>query len=261
MTQVPSTGRQYLTEQQYATDRNLAARQAVYRFQVPHRHFWNETLELAALRGDETVLDVGCGNGAYLGALAQRGHRGLVVGMDLSAGMLAAARTRSSDAQLMLGDAQTLPFADATFDVVLAMHMLYYLPDRPLGIRELRRVTRPEGVTLVVTNSERHLREIDDLIVGAAGRSLPSNRLAFTLESGEAELRESYRRVDRYDMPSELVITEVEPVVEYVRSMRAFVTDDRLGPVLDEVRNGVAGKIADSGDLRVHTGAGCFVCR
>jgi SAM-dependent methyltransferase len=261
VTQVPSTGREYLTEQQYATDRNLAARQAIYRFQVPRRHFWNETLDLARLRGDETVLDVGCGNGAYLGALAQRGHRGLVVGMDLSPGMLAAASGRSSDAQLMLGDAQALPFDDATFDVVLAMHMLYHLPDRALGIRELRRVTRPDGVTLVVTNSDSHLREIDELVVGAAGRSLPSNRLTFTLESGEPELREAFRHVDRYDMPSELVITEVEPVVDYVRSMRAFVTDDQLGPVLDEVRNGVAARLAETGALRVRTAAGCFVCR
>jgi hypothetical protein len=112
-----------------------------------------------------------------------------------------------------------------------------------------------------VTNSDSHLREIDELVVGAAGRSLPSNRLTFTLESGEPELREAFRHVDRYDMPSELVITEVEPVVDYVRSMRAFVTDDQLGPVLDEVRNGLAARLAEAGALRVHTAAGCFVCR
>jgi ubiquinone/menaquinone biosynthesis C-methylase UbiE len=261
VTHFPSTARAYLTTQQYATDANLAARQAIYRFQQPRRHVWNETLDLAGLGGDEAVLDVGCGNGSYLGALAQRQHGGLVVGMDLSPGMLAAAGTRSPGARLMLGDAQTLPFADGSFDVVLAMHMLYHVPDRALGIRELRRVMRAEGVTLVVTNSDHHLREIDEIVVAAAGRSLPSNRLTFTLESGEPELRAVFEHVDRRDMASELVITEVEAIVEYVQSMRAFVSDDQLGPVLDEVRTRVAGKIAERGALRVRTAAGCFVCR
>jgi len=59
-----------------------------------------------------------------------------------------------------------------------------------------------------VTNSNRHLREIDNIAVAAAGRSLPSNRLTFTMESGEPELREGFAHVERHDMPSELVITE-----------------------------------------------------
>jgi ubiquinone/menaquinone biosynthesis C-methylase UbiE len=261
VTQFPSTARDYLTKQQYATDANLAARQAIYRFQQPRRHVWNETLDLAGLRGDEAVLDVGCGNGSYLGALAQRQHGGVVVGVDLSPGMLAAAGTRSPRAHLVLGDAQTLPFADRSFDVVLAMHMLYHVPDRALGIRELRRAMRPDGVALVVTNSDQHLREIDEIVVAAAGRSLPSNRLTFTLESGEPELRATFANVARYDMASELVITEVEPIVSYVQSMRAFVSDDQLAPVLDNVRSRVAAKIAERGALRVRTAAGCFVCR
>ena len=255
------TGRRYITEEQYATDGNLAARQAIYRFQQPRRVLWQDTLDLAGLRGDEAVLDAGCGNGSYLAALAQRQHRGLVVGMDLSPGMLDAARTRSPAAPLMLGDAQMLPFSDAAFDVVLAMHMLYHVADRSRGIHELRRGLRDGGGALVVTNSGSHLSEIDEIVVAAAGRSLPSNRLTFTLESGEVELRARFDRVERHDMPSELVITEVEPVVEYVRSMRAFVTDDQLAPVLDEVRRRVADEIARGGAFRVRTAAGCFVCR
>jgi hypothetical protein len=112
-----------------------------------------------------------------------------------------------------------------------------------------------------VTNSSRHLREIDNIAVAAAGRSLPSNRLTFTMESGEPELREGFAHVERHDMPSELVITEVEPVVEYIHSMRAFVADDELGPVLDEIRSRVTDVLERDGAFRVRTAAGCFVCR
>jgi ubiquinone/menaquinone biosynthesis C-methylase UbiE len=260
VTDAVSTGRYYLTEQQYKDDGNLAARQSIYAYQQPHVNLWARALDLAEMDGSEAVLDVGCGNGSYLGALGERRHRGLVAGMDLSPGMLDAAHARTSHRPLLLADAQMLPFTAGSFDVVLAMHMLYHVPDRALGIRELRRVLRDDGVLLVVTNSNEHLRELDDIVRAAAGRSLPSNGLTFTLESGEPELREAFTRVERHDMPSELVITDVEPVVAYVSSMHAFVAEDALGPVLDELRRRVSETISH-GALRVRTAAGCFVCR
>lgn len=57
-------------------------------------------LDLAALGGSETVADADCGNGAYLAELARRGHAGPVLGIDLSAGMLHAARSRAPAAAL-----------------------------------------------------------------------------------------------------------------------------------------------------------------
>lgn len=148
--------RTYITECQYATDANLAARQSLYRFQTPGIVPWRSALGLAALRGDERVLDVGCGNGLYLRALHDALHRGVVVGVDLSRGMLRSAASRSGRAELVLADAQAVPFPDDSFDVALAMHMLYHVPDRGMAIAELRRVVRSDGVVLVVTNSLEH---------------------------------------------------------------------------------------------------------
>src|SRR5215831_8272720 len=120
--------RDYLTGVQYASDANLAARQSIYRFLQPPIRVVPWAIDLADLRGDERVLDVGCGNGLYLGELAARRHRGPVVAVDLSPGMLDAARRRSPTA-LVVGDAQHLPFGDGALDCVLAMHMLYHVPD------------------------------------------------------------------------------------------------------------------------------------
>jgi trans-aconitate methyltransferase len=88
------TDRSYLTAVQYRTDANLAARQGIYAYQRPRLDLPAAVLGLARLRGEETVADVGCGNGAYLAELAGRGHAGPVLGMDLSAGMVSAARSR-----------------------------------------------------------------------------------------------------------------------------------------------------------------------
>lgn len=68
------TDRSCLQDIQYRTDANLAARQSIYAYQRPRLDLPPLVLDLAALRGGETVADVGCGNGAYLAELAQSGH-------------------------------------------------------------------------------------------------------------------------------------------------------------------------------------------
>jgi ubiquinone/menaquinone biosynthesis C-methylase UbiE len=253
--------RSYVAEVQYKNDANLAARQAIYRFQSPPRTINGEALDLAGLKGHERVLDVGCGNGLYLAALAVRGHAGAIAAMDLSPGMLAAARPRNPKAALLRGDAQHLPFPDDAFDASLAMHMLYHVPDRALAIREVRRVTKPGGVVLAVTNSDLHLKELGDLFESVAGEPLPSNRLSFSLESGGAELAAAFESVTRVDLDSALVVTEVEPVLDYLRSTRGFVSGDRFDGTLDEIAARVQHAIDTDGAFRIRTFAGCFVCR
>jgi GMP synthase-like glutamine amidotransferase/SAM-dependent methyltransferase len=88
------------------------------------------------------VLDVGCGTGRALPALAGAGA-GLVIGVDVTPEMLAVARTRA--ATLVVGDAARLPLAGASVDAVFAAGLVTHLADPVAGLRELARVTRPGG--------------------------------------------------------------------------------------------------------------------
>lgn len=263
-----SIDRRYLTEQQYANDRNLAARQSIYSYQRPHIDLGGRSIDLAELCGDERLLDVGCGNGAYLATLRARRHRGLICGADLSVGMVQCAR-RATDGPLVVCDAQAVPFDDDAFDVTFAMHMLYHVPDRALALDELRRVLRPDGVALVVSNFESHLRELDDLLVASASATVGVDRLAdrsssrFNMDDGAAELEAAFGSVRAHPFLSELVLTDIEPVVSYARSMGAWVadTEHELDAVIPELERRVAATIATEGAFRVRTAAGCFVCR
>ena len=148
---VNGTSRDYIAHQ-YGDDRNLAARQSIYSFQQPRLDLHGSSLDLAELTGDESILDVGCGNGRYLSELQTRGHRGIVCGADLSAGMLRTARSAAGDDPLLLSDAQALPFALGF--VRRRAHDAHAVPrarSRP-AIGEIRRVVRPGGVALVLTN-------------------------------------------------------------------------------------------------------------
>ena len=90
----PWADRAYLRDVQYRTDANLAARQSIYSHQHPHIDLQGSVIDLAAPAAGETICDVGCGNGTYLAELARRAFTGRVLGLDLSLGMLAAARDR-----------------------------------------------------------------------------------------------------------------------------------------------------------------------
>jgi ubiquinone/menaquinone biosynthesis C-methylase UbiE len=268
---VSGTSRDYIA-QQYGDDQNLATRQSIYSFQHPRLDLHGSSIDLAELTGDESILDVGCGNGRYLSELGARSHHGFVCGADLSAGMLQTARPAAGDAPLLVSDAQALPFASASFDVALMMHMLYHVPDRARAICEIRRVVRPGGVALVLTNSERHFKELDELLIECAAATIGASRVhdrtsltRFKIEDGGEELEAVFGDVTLHRFESELVIDAPEPVVAYAKSMGMFVIDRRgdgeLDAVVVELERRVAEKIAADGAFRITTACGCFVCR
>ena len=260
------SGRKYLTDTQYADDRNLRSRQSIYGYQQPLIDIWGRAYELAGIEGEETLLDVGCGNGRYLTEFRRRGHRGTAIGLDLSVGMLTSVDATGRCA----ADAEAIPARDACVDVTLAMHMLYHVPDRAAAVAELRRVTRPGGVLVVCTNSESHLREFDSLldesataVTGDEHRAIGMLLVTHTLENGAPVLEAAFGTVERHDFVSELVVTDVEPLVNYAASMRAFLSDrdDEVAAILDEVRRRAQARIDRDGAFRIRTHSGCFVCR
>jgi SAM-dependent methyltransferase len=251
----PWTDQSYLRESQYKTDLNLAARQSIYAYQQPPVDLARETLELARLDGQETVTDVGCGNGRYLAELARRGHTGPVLGVDMSPGMLLAARNQAPAAGLLVADAMALPVRDAAAGLTLAMHMLYHVPEPEHAVRELRRITRPGGQVIVGLNGADHLRELRGLIAEALaglGRPPVQPRERIGLDQGERLLSSRFTSVARHDFVSQLRVPDAEPIAAYVRSR---VPD--AGPLAEAVLGRLP---ADPARFPITTHSGCLVC-
>ena len=104
------------------------------------------------------VVDVGCGTGRALPALRQAvGSDGAVIAADLTPEMLAQARPQAAAARaaLVLADARTLPFADASADALFAAGLINHLPDPEAGLGELARVTRAGGLLVLFHPSGR----------------------------------------------------------------------------------------------------------
>jgi len=131
-----------------------------------------EYLDKIAWRGDERVLDVGCGLGLFLIGAAKRLSTGRAVGIDKwqqedlsgnnAAGTLDNAMIEgvAGKVEVHTGDARKLPFDDASFDVVLssmALHNIYNADERQTAVREIARVLKPGGRVLIV--DLRHTRQ------------------------------------------------------------------------------------------------------
>ena len=104
-------------------------------------------IKRAGLRAGQTVLDAGCGSGAFLRAAAD--HGAVVSGIDASEALLAIARERVPDADLSLGDLQHLPYADDSFDAVTGFCSFFFADDMIEALREAGRVAKP-GAPVVV---------------------------------------------------------------------------------------------------------------
>ena len=245
-------------EEQYATDANLNARIELHRrFSTnPTWGRWLFEQELAGASADARILEIGCGPATTLwGANLDRIEPGWRITLaDFSAGMVEAAReVLGGRAEYAVANAEELPFADESFDIVLANHMLYHVADRPQAFREIRRVLVPGGAFHAATNGDGHMREI-----GALGDWWPpeTHTREFGLESGPAQLEPFFVdvRVERFE--DDLAVTEVEPVLAYLRSSWRWDGHD-----LGRERAAVEEGIARDGVFLVHKSQGLISAR
>ena len=104
------------------------------------------------------ILDVGCGTGANLEMLGEFGD---AEGVDVSTDALSFCRQRGLDS-VRLGEAEKLPYPDASFDIVMMISVLEHLDDDLAGLQEMRRVLKPGGRALLFVPAFMFLWGVQD---------------------------------------------------------------------------------------------------
>jgi SAM-dependent methyltransferase len=131
-------------------------------YEIEEEHWWQRgmrSLTEALLAGrlgrrEQAVLDAGCGTGGFLRWLTEVGSFGRVCGADISSAAVELARRRLPRAELVVAPLRELPFADATFDLVLLNDVLQHVREDEVetSLLEVRRVLREGGTLFVRTN-------------------------------------------------------------------------------------------------------------
>ncbi len=101
------------------------------------------------------VLDIGCGTGNFLAKLYQVSCK--LVGLDISAGMLAKARAKVTDAVLVEGDASLMPFSSKSFDAAYCIQVFHHISDKTKFLQEVYRILRSNGQFVIQTCSHEQL--------------------------------------------------------------------------------------------------------
>lgn len=196
--------------EQYATETHLDLRRSVWLPTAEGRHPGCEALTAIQRAAPARVLEVGCGTGEFAARLVQALPDAEVVALDQSQRLVDLTARRGVVAQV--GDVQDLPFTDDSVDVVAALWMLYHVPDLDRGLAEIRRVLRPGGSLVAVTNGDHHLGELRREAGG------PLMVTGFSSENGEAALRAHFDDVRREDFATRAVFPDHATAVAYLRS-------------------------------------------
>jgi SAM-dependent methyltransferase len=204
---------------QYSTSEKLAARARLHtQYSVSDEGWFEWVARRLGLRDGDTVLDIGCGPGWFWANAAPLLPDRLDLTLaDQSAGMIKEAEARCGSLKAwsvtsIEADAAALPFADASFDTVVAMHMLYHVRDQTKAIAEMYRVLKPGGLLAVTTNGAGNLRDLYALTTVFGSKPVEPVAAIFGLDIAEQHLRAQFGNVTREIQPARLRITSPDDV-------------------------------------------------
>ena len=258
------TDPQYLKNNQYRDASNLDARVVIHQRFSTNPYGWFRWVfdHLLRLPQNARILELGCGHANLWKENEDRIPAGWNITLsDLSPGMVDAAwrnlvvTGRSFKFEEI--DAQSIPYVAETFDAVVANHMLYHLPDRPKGLSEIKRVLKPGGCLYAATVGEQHLKEMNDWMsrVSEDRRSIVSH-LPFLLETGTEELREYFASVTMEPYSDNLEVTEIEPIVAYIRS--SFSSENIIESELVKLQQELESELVQKGKIFITKDSGLF---
>jgi SAM-dependent methyltransferase len=234
--------------------------------QVPN---YEDALARAGFQPGQSVLDIGCGVGAFLRQVAERGGR--PYGIDAAQALLDVARSRLPDADLRHGDMEALPYADDTFDLVTGFTSFFFADDIVAALHEAGRVAKP-GAAVVVNVWGPH--EANDLeavkaIIRPYFPPRPADAPAEPDYSQPGVLEDIATRAGlepeiTFDTTFSYVFEDAETVRRAMLApagLALLVGPDREDEVKDAIERGLASYRAEDGSYRLQNTFHCLIAR
>jgi len=183
-------------------------------------------LEYYKFKGNEMVLDIGCGAGSNSLRIASAlGNNGRLFSIDTSKAMVQMTRKLLKKNQLSgtvsIGNCESMDFEDGMFDLVIAFYILYHL-DLKKALAEISRVLKDQGVFIATTVSQgTHDKWYDEftrmISLDGIGRKLRCYKISFSLESGKDILSRYFNRVERHVSYDSVRFTSIKIFMQYIK--------------------------------------------
>ena len=221
------TGMENSLKAQYRNSTNISARIRLHRLFSSNKQGWFPWIyEQCQITEGMKILELGCGNGRlWIENKAKLPADCEIILSDISEGMIRDVRREQSlqDDRFSFAafDCHAIPYEDASFDLVIANHVLFYCKDVDRVCSEVGRVLKPGGRFVCGTYGVAHMQEVSRLVtqfddrITLSGENLYEH---FGKENGEQALAPYYAEVDWQQYEDALIVTQAEPLIEYVLS-------------------------------------------
>ena len=233
--------------EQYENASNLKARIRIHELFSTNKEGWmNWFFDQMQVPENAHILELGCGDGS----LWDKNFNNIPLSWnitltDFSNGMLKDAKknldTKSQRFKFQIVDAQNIPFENCSFDVVIANHMLYHVPDREKAFSEIQRVLKPNGYFYASTVGKNHMKEMREIVSRFNSESITTKSWdsteSFQLENGLGQVSKWFKEVKLNRYNDSLVVTHPTPLIDYIFSMpgntKEIFTDEKLQQLID----------------------------
>jgi len=253
-------------KQQYSDDKNLSIRSNLHlKYSTNKKGLFPWLFEQYQFEDNQNILELGCGNGAqWEGRIESLPGGCNLVLSDFSKGMVDIVREKYKpykNVSCKQIDIQNIDYPDETFDVAIANHMLYHVPDLSKAISEVNRVLKKDGIFYCTTNGNGGMWAY---IANAIQQFDPEAKthfqgFSFNLQNGEEILREYFSTVQRIDYEDSLLITNTKDLINWVKSAITFsgfpeVLFDKLFDSFEKIRK-------RDGAIHIPKEAGLFISK
>lgn len=221
------TGMENSLKAQYRNSTNISARIRLHRLFSSNKQGWFPWIyEQCQITEGMKILELGCGNGRlWIENKAKLPADCEIILSDISEGMIRDVRREQSlqDDRFSFAafDSHAIPYEDASFDLVIANHVLFYCKDVDRVCSEVGRVLKPGGRFVCGTYGVAHMQEVSRLVtqfddrITLSGENLYEH---FGKENGAQALAPYFAEVDWQQYEDALIVTQAEPLIEYVLS-------------------------------------------
>ena len=221
------TGMENSLKAQYRNSTNISARIRLHRLFSSNKQGWFPWIyEQCQITEGMKILELGCGNGRlWIENKAKLPADCELILSDISEGMIRDVRREQSlqDDRFSFAafDCHAIPYEDASFDLVIANHVLFYCKDVDRVCSEVGRVLKPGGRFVCGTYGVAHMQEVSRLVtqfddrITLSGENLYEH---FGKENGAQALAPYFAEVDWQQYEDALIVTQAEPLIEYVLS-------------------------------------------
>jgi len=155
-------------------------------------------------------------------------------------------------------DIQNIPFPDNSFDIVIANHMLYHVPDIEKALSEVKRVLRSNGTFYATTVGKYHLMQLETIyrIYDNVVKFSYSSNLSFILDNGYKILKKYFSDIDKRLYKDSLEVTDINDLMDYIVSYNKIPDE-----IFHEIYKIIEKEIARNGMMKIVKNSGMFICK